>query len=181
MVLAHGTFHHLFGCIFCNIFVLEHHGGILHIGIQCIQHFTGGCIAVLRQLCHGFFGDLHQCVRYLRRDLVQRLRLIRDLLDGDLHHVVCIKGQMTAEHLVHHHAHRVDIAGAVGLITFGLLRADIMHAAHGLAAEQLILGPGDARDAKIHHAQLTIVQKHDILGLDVPVHHTVGMGVFQRL
>ena len=88
---------------------------------------------------------------------------------------------MTAEHLVHHHAHRVDIAGAVSLITFGLLRTDIMHAAHGLAAEQLILGPGDARDAKIHHAQLTIVQKHDVLGFDVPVHHTVGMGVFQRL
>ena len=56
-----------------------------------------------------------------------------------------------------------------------------MHAAHGLAAEQLILGSGDARDAKIHHAQLTIVQKHDVLGFDVPVHHTVGMGVFQSL
>jgi len=88
---------------------------------------------------------------------------------------------MTAEHLVHHHAHRVDIAGAVSLIALGLLWADIMHAAHGLAAEQLILGPGDARDAKIHHAQLTVVQKHDVLGLDVPVHHTVGMGMFQRL
>ena len=85
---------------------------------------------------------------------------------------------MTAEHLVHHHAHRVDIAGAVGLIALGLLRADIVHTAHGLAAEQLVFGPGNA---KIHHAQLAVVQKHDILGLDVPVHHTVGVGMFQRL
>ena len=88
---------------------------------------------------------------------------------------------MTTEHLVHHHTHRVDIAGAVSLITFGLLRADIMHAAHGLAAQQLILGSGNPRDAKIHHAQLAVVQKHDVLGLDVPVHHTVGVGMFQRL
>ena len=180
-VLVHGTFHHLFGSIFCNILVLEHHGGVVHVGVQRIQHFAGGCVAVLRQLCHGLFGDLHQCIRHLRRDLVQRLRLIGDLLDGNFHHVVCIKGQMTAEHLVHHHAHRVDIAGAVGLIALGLLRADIVHAAHGLAAQQLVLGTGDARNAKIHHAQLAVVQKHDVLGLDVPVHHTVGVGMFQRL
>ena len=88
---------------------------------------------------------------------------------------------MPGEHFVHHDAHRVDIAGAVGLVAFGLLRADIVHAAHGFAAGELVLGPGDARDAKIHHTQLAIVQQHDVLGLDVPVHHTVGVGMFQRL
>ena len=180
-VLIHRTFHHLFGCILCDILILEHDGRVLHIGVQRVQHFTGRSIPVLRQLRHGFFGDLHQCSRHLRSDLVQGFRLIRDLLDGHLHGVLCIKRQLTGEHLVHHDAHRVNIAGAVGLIALGLLRADIVHAAHGLAAQQLVLGTGDARNAKIHHAQLAVVQKHDVLGLDVPVHHTVGVGMFQRL
>ena len=180
-VLIHRTFHHLFGCILCDILILEHDGRVLHIGVQRVQHFTGRSIPVLRQLRHGFFGDLHQCGRHLRSDLVQGFRLIRDLLDGHLHGVLCIKRQLTGEHLVHHDAHRVNIAGAVGLVALGLLRADIVHTAHGLAAEQLVFGPGDARDAKVHHAELAVVQQHDVLGLDVPVHHTVGVGVLQRL
>ena len=55
-----------------------------------------------------------------------------------------------------------------------------MDAAHGLAARELVLGPGDAGNAKIHHPQLAVVQQHDVLGLDVPVHHAVVVGMVQR-
>ena len=180
-VLIHGTFHHLFGCIFGNILIFELNGRILNIGVQRVQHFPRGSIAVLRQLGHRLFGDLHQRRRDLRRDLMQGTGLVRDLLDGHLHSVCRIKGQMAGQHLVHHDTHGVDVAGAVGLVSLGLLGADIMHTAHGFAVEGRIVRPGNARNAEIHHAQLAVVQQHDVLGLDVPVHHPVGVGVFQRL
>ena len=179
-ILVHGTFHHLFGCFFCNILIFKQYGGVLHIGVQRLQHGPCRGVAVLRELGHGLFGDLHQRVGHLRCQLMQRAGLVRDLLDGNLHHVICIKGQMTGEHLVHHDTYRVDVAGTVGLVPLGLLRADIMHAAHGLTGQQLIICPGNACDAEIHHAQLAIIQQHNILGLDVPVHDAVGVGMLQR-
>ena len=112
---------------------------------------------------------------------MQRAGLVRDLLDGNLYHVVGIKGQMTREHLVHHDAYRVDVAGAVGLVPFCLLWADIMHTAHRLAGQHLVICPGNAGDAEVHHAQLAIIQQHNVLGLDIPVHDAVGVGVLQRL
>ena len=112
---------------------------------------------------------------------MQRAGLVRDLLDGNLHHVVSIKGQMTREHLVHHDAHRVDVTGAVGLVSFCLLRADIMHAAHCLTGQHLVICPGNTGNAEVHHAQLAVIQQHNILGLDIPVHDAVGVGMLQRL
>ena len=112
---------------------------------------------------------------------MQRAGLVRDLLDGNLNHVIGIKGQMSGKHLVHHDAHRVDVAGAVGLVSLGLLRADIMHAAHCLAGQHLVICPGNAGDTEVHHAQLAVIQQHNILGLDIPVHDAVGVGMLQRL
>ena len=103
----------------------------------------------------------------------------RDLLDGNLHHVVSIKGQMSGKHLVHHDAHRVDVAGAVGLVSFCLLRADIMHAAHCLAGQHLVICPGNAGDTEVHHAQLAVIQQHNILGLDIPVDDAPAVGMAQ--
>ena len=55
-----------------------------------------------------------------------------------------------------------------------------MDAAHGLfAVLDLVLGPGDAGDAKVHHPQLAVVQQHDVLGLDVPVDDAVAVGVVE--
>ena len=180
-VLVHGTFHHLFGRFFCNILIFKQHGGVLHIGVQCFQHRPCRGVAVLGELCHSLFGDLHQRIGHFRCQFVQRAGLVRDLLDGNLNHVIGIKGQMSGKHLVHHDANRVDVTGAVGLVPFCLLRADIMHAAHCLAGQHLVICPGNAGDTEVHHAQLAVIQQHNILGLDIPVHDAVGVGMLQRL
>ena len=70
-VLVHGTFHHLFGCFFCNILIFKQHGGVLHIGIQCFQHRPCRGVAVLGELRHSLFGDFHQRIGHLRCQLVQ--------------------------------------------------------------------------------------------------------------
>ena len=56
-----------------------------------------------------------------------------------------------------------------------------MYTAHRFAAIELVFGPGDACNAKVHHPQLAIIQQHDILGLDVPVDDAVAVGMLQRL
>ena len=56
-----------------------------------------------------------------------------------------------------------------------------MHAAHRLAGQHLVICPGNTGDAEVHHAQLAVIQQHNILGLDIPVHDAVGVGMLQRL
>ena len=106
---------------------------------------------------------------------------VGDLLEGHLDRVVPVEGQPPRQHLVHHDAHRVDVALGTGHFALGLFRADIVDAAHGLAGQQLVFGPGDAGDAEVHHPQLAARQQHDVLGLHVPVDHAVAVGVVQRL
>ena len=176
----HGVLHHLFRNFIGEIGVIEHDGRVFHVGVQCPQHLGGAGVAVFGPLCHGAFGDLHQAVGHGGGQLLQALGLVGDLLDGHLHHIVGVKRQMPRKHLVHHDAHRIDVAGKIGLVALGLFRADIMDAAHRLAAGKLVLGAGDAGNAEVHHPQLAVVQQHDVLGLDVPMHHAVAVGMVQR-
>lgn len=120
-------------------------------------------------------------MRHSGSQLLQGAGLIGDLLHGHGHYIVGVKGKLAREHFVHHDAHRINITLAVCFVPLGLFRADIMNTAHGLAAAQLIFGPGDPRDAKIHHPELAIVQQHDVLRLDVPVHHAVAVGMVKSL
>ena len=171
--------HHLFRNFIGEIGVIEHDGRVFHVGVQCPQHLGGAGVAVFGPLCHGAFGDLHQAVGHGGGQLLQALGLVGDLLDGHLHHIVGVKRQMPRKHLVHHDAHRIDVAGEIGLVALGLFRADIMDAAHRLAAGKLVLGAGDAGNAEVHHPQLAVVQQHDVLGLDVPVDDPVAVGVVE--
>ena len=176
----HGAFHHLFRNFVGEIGVIEHDGWVFDVGIQGVQHLSSAGVTVVRALCHGPLGDLHKAVGHIGGQLLQALGLVRNLLDGHFHHIVRIKGQMSRKHLVHHDTDRVDVAGEVGLVALGLFGADIMDAAHRLAAGKLVLSAGDAGNAEVHHPQLAVVQQHDVLGLDVPVHHAVVVGVIQR-
>ena len=179
--LTHRGCHHLFRNFFREISVVEDDGRVLHIGIERFQHLRRAAVAVGWQLCHGTFRDLHKTMRHSGSQLLQGAGLIGDLLHGHGHYIVGVKGKLAREHFVHHDAHRINITLAVCFVPLGLFRADIMNTAHGLAAAQLIFGPGDPRDAKIHHPELAIVQQHDVLRLDVPVHHAVAVGMVKSL
>ena len=169
-LFCHRFIHRLFGDFLFYILIVERDGRVAHIGVQRFQHLGGAGVPVHRQLCHGALCDLDG----------QRLRVVRDLLAGHLHHVVCVEGELAREHLVHHDAHRVQVALGVGLVSPRLLGADIVDAAHRLPAVlDLVLRPGDAGDAEIHHPQLAVVQQHDVLGLDVPVDDAVAVGVVE--
>ena len=54
-----------------------------------------------------------------------------------------------------------------------------MHTAHRLAGQHLVICPGNAGDTEVHHAQLAVIQQHDVLGLDIPVDNALFMGMLQ--
>ena len=56
-----------------------------------------------------------------------------------------------------------------------------MHRADGLLAGVLILRAGEAGDAKVHDLDPAVRQKHDVLGLDVPVDDALLVGMVQRV
>ena len=54
-----------------------------------------------------------------------------------------------------------------------------MHRTNGLVAHHLALGAREAGDAEVHDLDLTVSQQHDVLGLNVPVDHTLPVGMIQ--
>ena len=107
------------------------------------------------------------------------------MLQGHRDRRLAVKGHLAGEHLVHHHAHRVQIALLVGHLAPGLLRREVVHAAQGRAGgAALVQGGGLAGlqpgDAEVGHLHPALVVHQYVLGLDVPVHDAVSMGVVHR-
>ena len=63
-------------------------------------------------------------------DLVQRLRVVVDLLVGDADRVLAGERRPAGDHLVHHDAERVEVAARVGLGALGLLGREVRRRAH---------------------------------------------------
>ena len=176
--------HHLVdgfaGGVLGVVFIFKADAGVLLERLNGLQHLGRALIAVIRVLFHRLFGDLAQTFRHIGRHLGQRLRLFRDLHDGDGHRAAAVKGQMAGKHLVHHNAHRVDVGTPVGVVALGLLGADIVDRTDRLVADGLALRAGEAGDAEVHHLDGTVRLQHNVLGLDIPVDDALGVGVFQR-
>jgi hypothetical protein len=111
--------------------------------------------------------------------LVERLGVVVDLPIGDAHRVVPGERGPTGDHLVHHHAERVEVAAWVGLGTLGLLRREVRGRTHhraGLGEVRLrrcVEGAGDAEVGDLHRAGRA---DEDVRRLDVAVDETSGVG-----
>ena len=94
------------------------------------------------------------------------------------------EGRLAGEHLVHHAAETVDIGPAVEPgATHRLLRTHVSHGAHRqsrLGQAVLVRRIRRQGDPEVRHHRLAS-EEQDVLRLDVPVHHAVGMGEVERL
>ena len=146
-------------------------------------HERGGrlvaVIGIRRQQLH---DDGVDRLRDLRVDLARRFRRGRHALEQLRHRVVAVghPHRPSDEHVVHHQAERILIGAAIDLLPLRLLRRHVLERADHRARQRLRGAVLDrSRDAEIHnqriaagrHRILGCLLEHDVLGLEVAVHH----------
>ena len=148
--------------------------------LQRLQQLIGGLVAAPQVGTHGLHGDRFQLLRNVGNNVPGHDRLGIHVFDGNLTNTVPLIGLFAGEHLIHHNAQRIDVAAGIGQFAPGLLRRNVMNGADGLAVllMHLIFQGGNAEIADLDGA---VLQKHDVLGLDVPVNDTPLMSVGQGL
>ena len=93
------------------------------------------------------------------------------------------KGHFARQHLVEHHAERVDVAAGIAALSFDLFGRNVVGRAHGRRE----LGEGDAAgagvggDAEIDELDVVVGVDHDVFGLQVAMHHAVRVNVVEGI
>ena len=152
---------------------------LLNKGLKVVQQFIRVLITRVHVGAHGLERNALQLGRNVLNQLMGRLGIGVDVLDGDLPEGLPLIGFLPGEHLIHHHAQGIQVAAGVRQLTLGLLRRDIVDGADGLAVVfvGLVL---QRRDAEVLHLHGAVPQHQDILGLDIPVDDAALMRMRQR-
>ena len=159
----------------------EHDMGIFLQTQKMLQHFLCVLIAIHGIFLHRPHNDLFQTYRQRVVYLAGRLSLFIHLHQGYGYGAVRIKGKTGTSHLVHKHTQRVQIAAGVDGMSAGLLGADIVYGTDGLIGHRNGFCIGQLGNAEVHHLNQAVLQKHNVLRLDVAVNDALGMSVFQRI
>ena len=147
--------------------------------IQVIQHFSRRLKPVHRVFLHGLHGDLFQPPGNGGVDFPGHYGLSLQLHQRNRHRIIRYKRQLAGEHLIEHDANRVDIRLICNIIAAGLLRRNIMHRANRFIRHGLGLALQETGNAKISHLNGSVLQKHDVLRLNIPVDDPLFMGALQ--
>ena len=147
---------------------IQIHPGVFPEGLQIGDHGIRRRVAAVQIRRHGLQADQLQLLRDVRIDLPGRQGDGAQVLDGNGHGAVPLKGQAAGEHLIEHHACGVDVAPCVDAVSPGLFRGDVVDRAQCLLGQGLggVLQTGDAEVGHLHAA---VPQHHHVLGLDIPV------------
>ena len=144
-----------------------------------IQHILSGSIALVGIGGHGLHGDGLQTHGDIRIQFPGLNGNGVDVLNGNEHRGLALKGQPPGEHLIEHDTHRVQVRPPVDVAALGLLRGDVMHRPNGLLGQGGLRGR-QAGNAKVSHLNAAVPQHQNVVGLDVPVDDAPAVGVVQR-
>ena len=103
-------------------------------------------------------------------DLPQRLGGVAHVLEGDGHRALAGERHPPGEHLVEHHADRVDVRGGIHVLPLRLLRREVLGGAHDRPGLGHLRGTGTG-DAEVRDLQRVIGRDDHVVGLEVAVHH----------
>ena len=112
----------------------------------------------------------------------RRDRGVKVLGDHD-QRVVAGERQPAGDQLVEHHAQRVEIGAAVDLAPQRLLGGEVGGGAddRALGGDARVSGDRDPEVGELGDRAIGTARQQDVLGLEVAMHHVVGVGVLQRL
>jgi hypothetical protein len=148
---------------------------------QRVHHFADACIALV-----GVFG------KRLAQDLFDRRtnfgiersrsgRRLVDLRDDRGVRRVAGKGDAPGEHLVQHHAERVDVGADVHTFGFGLFGGNVLRRAdEHFVRKRRFAALGEARQAKVGEINVPVAVNQNVRRFDVAVQHALRVGVRQR-
>ncbi len=137
-------------------------------------------VSVLRSFLHSLEDYLLHTVRDIRIDSSWALRDIVHMHNSDSNRVIAVERLLSAEHLIHHSADRVDIALSVCNVASCLLRADIVNASDSLIGSSSSLFTGELCDAEVHDLDSAVAEHHYILRLYITVNYALIMSVLER-
>ena len=145
---------------------------------------VGGCLKAVRgRLGEGpQDGLLHRCGDGLP-ELAERARRLGQAAGHGGLRSRTRERRLAGEHLIENGCQRVDVRPCIYVARAeGLLGAHVCRRAHCHARfGQLVVTPRQrSRDAEVGHQCTAVLGEEDILRLDVAVHHTMLVGVFQR-
>ena len=169
------------GLVIYKIVIIKFDGGIFAELVQIQQHFRSRLIPILRVFLHGAHGDLLKAERDLGIDLTRTLGILLELHDGDGNSAVRLERQLTCEHFIHHYADGINIRLIVSDFTARLFGADVMYGADGAFGHGARIPARETRNAEITDLNGTVLQEHDVLGLNVTVDDALVMRMLKRL
>jgi elongation factor G len=137
-------------------------------------------VALVGDLGQGAVEDGDQPLRQ-RADVVLRRRegLVDDAV-GDHREVVAAEGLLAGQHLVEDDAQGEDVGPVVDVAPLDLLRRHVVGGAQELPVVGEVRGV-EPRDAEVGELDPPLAGDEDVGGLDVAVHHPLGVGVLQGL
>ena len=169
-----------------QLFVGQHHRlGMAGQRRQVYKITVGvqkGMFQVLNQLRHIAVTPVRTFLRTLQNNLLQAVGKIRhiffrgfhlflQMLDGDGHRGVPVKGNVSRHHLIHGDSKGIDITLGVAESSAHLLRRAVVHRPHHIGADGV--GGRCPGDAEIRQLHLSVHGNDNVLRLYIPVNDVV--------
>ncbi len=157
--------------------------GAGEIAAEVGSQVVGGRVAVGRVLRQQLHGDGVERLGHAHTAVDQGLRLLLDVLVGDRDRRVGLERRCPRQHLVEHHAERIQVAAAVDGLALGLLGREVGGGAHHRAVlGEARIGPAGERggDTEVGDLHVAAVGHQDVAELDVAVDETGLMGGRER-
>src|ERR1041385_2718701 len=151
--------------------------------LQIPYEFAGMSVPVLRIALNGAIDDLLQLGRNARIDLARRHRIIQQPVVHDGECIGALEWRSSGQHLIKHHAHRIDVTATVAAFALDLLRRNIIRCPHDLRQLGKCEPPRSlfARDTEVDQFNAIIRIDHNVLGFKIAVYHAVRVDVFERI
>ena len=157
--------------------------GASEIAPKVISEVVGSGVPVGRTLGQQLHGDRLERLGDLDPALDEAVGTLLHMLVGDSDRGLGLERRHAGEHLVEHHAQRVEVGTAVERLALGLLRREVRGGPHDrsvLSEGRITAAHKGGGNAEVGDLHVAAVRNEDVAELDVTVDEACGMGGAER-